>query len=196
MSYKDLEKKIIKLDPLSSRLDKAGHTGGASKRPIKPKKYTGHKQYKNIKNLKEGIVVIRGTSKKKDFASTPGNRVNEKYQGRYFFERAKSKKADETRILAAKSFAKTNTDPKGEFGVKTVPKKDRLILKGKLTARETAVGRRLFQKFAPKRSPFHSPSQRQGRWGRLIVPKSALKRLKVDRKLTREVRKEKKGGMI
>ena len=86
MSYKDLEKKIIKLDPLSSRLDKAGHTGGAGKRPSKPKKYTGSKQYKNLKNLKEGVVVIRGTSKKKDVASTPGNRVNEKYQGRYCHE--------------------------------------------------------------------------------------------------------------
>ena len=158
--------------------------------------YNRNIMIKKLLLLKKGVDIIRGTSKKKDFASTPGNRVNEKYQGRYFFERAKSKKADKTRILAAKSFAKTNTDPKGEFGVKTVPKKDRLILKGKLTARETAVGRRLFQKFAPKRSPFHSPSQRQGRWGRLIVPKSALKRLKVDRKLTREVRKEKKGGMI
>ena len=146
--------------------------------------------------LKKGVDIIRGTSKKKDFSSSPGNKINEKYQGRYFFERAKSKEADKTRVLAAKSFAKTNTDPKGEFGVKTVPKKDRLILKGKLTARETAVGRRLFKKFAPKISPFHYPSQRQGRWGRVIVPKSALKRLKVDRKLTREVRKEKKGGMI
>ena len=57
MSYKDLEKKIIKLDPLSSRLDKAGHTGGAGKRPSKPKKYTGSKQYKNLKNLKEGVVA-------------------------------------------------------------------------------------------------------------------------------------------
>ena len=68
--------------------------------------------------------------------------------------------------------------------------------KGKLTARETAVGRRMFARFAPKRSPFHSPSQRQGRYNRLILPKSALKRLKVDRKLTREVRKEKKGGIV
>ena len=196
MSYKDLEKKIIKLDPLSSRLDKAGHTGGAGKRPSKPKKYTGSKQYKNLKNLKEGVVVIRGTSKKKDVASTPGNRVNEKYQGRYFFEKAKSKEANKTRILAAKSFAKTNTDPKGEFGVKTVPKKDRLILTTKLTPRELGVSRRLFEKFAPQRNPWGSPSQRQGRYGRLIVPKSALKRLKVDRKLTREGRKENKGGLI
>ena len=85
---------------------------------------------------------------------------------------------------------------RGKYVARTVPKKDRLILKGRLTARETAVGRRLFNKFAPKRSPFHSPSQRQGRHNRLILPKSALKRLKVDRKLTREVRKEKKGGMI
>ena len=51
------------------------------------------------------------------------------------------------------------------------------------------MGRRLFEKFAPKRTPFSPPSQRQGRLGRIIVPKSAIKRQKVDRKLTREVRK-------
>ena len=154
------------------------------------------KGYKKLRLLKKGVDVIRGTSKQKDVASTPGNIVNEKYQGRYFFERAKTKKADKIRVQAAKSFAKSNTDLTAKWGVKSVPKKDRLILKGKLTARETAVGRRLFEKFAPVRSPFHYNSQRQGRLGRIIVPKSALKRLKVDRKLTREVRKERKGGLI
>ena len=154
------------------------------------------KGYKKLRLLKKGVDVIRGTSKRKDIASTPGNIINEKYQGRYFFERAKTKKADKTRVEAAKSFAKSNTDPTATWGVKTVPKKDRLMLRGKLTARETAVGRRLFEKFAPKRNPFSYPSQRQGRLGRIIVPKSALKRLKVDRKLTREVRKERKGGLI
>ena len=151
---------------------------------------------KKLLLLKKGVDVIRGTSKKKFKASFPSNKVNRKYQGRYFFERAKTKKADKDRILAAKSFAKSQSDDTAEFGVRAVPKKDRLILKTTLTPRETAVGRRLFSKFAPKRSPFHSPSQRQGRLGRIIVPKSALKRLKVDRKLTREVRKERKGGMI
>ena len=146
--------------------------------------------------LKKGVDVLRGTSKQKDFASDVNNKLNKKYQGRYFFERAKTKKADKVRVEAAKSFAKSNTDPTATWGVKTVPKKDRLMLRGKLTARETAVGRRLFEKFAPKRNPFSYPSQRQGRLGRIIVPKSALKRLKVDRKLTREVRKEKKGGSI
>lgn len=196
MSYKDLEKKIIKLDPLSSRLDKAGHTGGAGKRPIKPKKYTGSKQYKNLKNLKEGVVVIRGTSKKKNVSSAPGNKFNDKYQGRYFFEKAKTKKANKHRETAAKSFAKTTTDAFSKFGVKDTPKKDRLILTTKLTPRELGVGRRLFEKFAPRKSPFEAPSKRQGRYSRVIVPKSALKRLKVDRKLTREVRKENKGGLI
>jgi len=195
VTTKKLEDKIIKLDPLAERLDSVGIKGGASK-ISKPKKYTGSNQYKNLKNLKEGVDVVRGTSKKKDIASTPGNRINEKYQGRYFFERAKSKKADKDRVEAAKSFAKSNTDPTATWGVKTVPKKDRLMLRGKLTARETAVGRRLFEKFAPKRNPFSYPSQRQGRLGRIIVPKSALKRLKVDRKLTKEVRKENKGGLI
>tara|TARA_R110002153_G_scaffold262107_1_gene422826 strand:- start:68 stop:535 length:468 start_codon:yes stop_codon:yes gene_type:complete len=152
--------------------------------------------YKKLLLLKHGVDVLRGTSKKKDFASDVSNKLNKKYQGRYFFERAKTKKADKVRVEAAKSFAKTNTDPTATWGVKTVPKKDRLMLRGKLTARETAVGRRLFEKFAPKRNPFSYPSQRQGRLGRIIVPKSALKRLKVDRKLTREVRKEKKGGSI
>jgi len=140
--------------------------------------------------LKKGVDVIRGTSKKRALSSSPGNIINDKYQGRYFFERAKSKKSDVKRIAAAKSFAKTS----GDF--KTVPKQDRLILKTTLTPRETAVGRRLFTKFAPRRNPFSSPSKRQGRLGRIIVPKSALKRMKVDRKLTREVRKEKKGGII
>jgi len=152
--------------------------------------------YKKLLMLKQGVDVLRGTSKLKDFASDISNKINKKYQGRYFFERAKTKKADKGRVEAAKSFAKTNTDPKGKYGVKTVPKKERLMLRGKLTARETAVGRRLFEKFAPVRSPFHYNSQRQGRLGRIIVPKSALKRLKVDRKLTREVRKENKGGIV
>ena len=181
MSDKKLEDKIIKLDPLAEALDKTGYKGGASK-------------ISKLKNLKEGVVVIRGTSKKKDIASTPGNRINEKYQGRYFFERAKTKKADKDRVKAAKSFAKTRTDSKGDY--QTIPPKERLILKTTLTPREVKVGRRLFEKFAPKRTPFSPPSQRQGRLGRIIVPKSALKRQKVDRKLTREVRKENKGGLI
>ena len=154
------------------------------------------KGYKKLRLLKKGVDVIRGTSKQKDIPSTPGNRVNEKYQGRYFFERAKTKKADKIRVEAAKSFAKSNTDLTAKWGVKSVPKEDRLILKTTLTPRETAVGRRLFSRFAPRRSSFEAPSKRQGRLGRIIVPKSALKRLKVDRKLTREVRKENKGGLI
>ena len=146
--------------------------------------------YKKLLLLKKGVDVIRGVSKNKALSSAPGNKINDKYQGRFAFERAKTKKADKQRVKAAKSYAKTT----GDF--KSVPKEDRLILKGSLTPRETAVGRRLFEKFSPRKNPFSSPSKRQGRYSRLILPKSAVKRLKVDRKLTREVRKENKGGII
>ena len=150
-----------------------------------------------LKLLKKGIDVIKGTSKKKGVASDSLNIVNRKYQGRYFFERAKTKKTDEKRVRAAKSFAKSHPDPSAKWGISKTPHKDRLIMKIKLTPREAGVGRRLFEKFAPKQYPYSPPSKRQGRLGRIIVPKSALKRQKVDRKLTREVRKEKKrGGMI
>ena len=149
---------------------------------------------KKLKLLKKGIDVIRGTSKKKGPASDLANRINKKYQGRYFFERAKTKKADEQRVKAAKSFARSQSDSSAKFGVSTIPNKDRIILKTTLTPREAGVGRRLFEKFAPKQNPFSPPSQRQGRLGRIIVPKSAIKRQKVDRKLTRQVRKDKKRG--
>ena len=147
-----------------------------------------------LKLLKKGIDVIKGTSKKKGPASDPTNKINKKYQGRYFFERAKTKKADEQRVKAAKSFARSKPDPSAKWGVSPVPHKDRLIIKTRLTPREAGVGRRLFEKFAPKQTPFSYPSQRQGRLGRIIVPKSAIKRQKVDRKLTKEVRKDKKRG--
>tara|TARA_Y100000356_G_scaffold128125_1_gene127705 strand:+ start:381 stop:845 length:465 start_codon:yes stop_codon:yes gene_type:complete len=149
---------------------------------------------KKLKLLKKGIEVIRGTSKKKGPASDLLNKINKKYQGRYFFERAKTKKADKQRVKAAKSFAKSKPDPSTKMGVSPVPPKDRLIIKTTLTPREAGVGRRLFEKFAPKQYPFSYPSQRQGRLGRIIIPKSALKRAKVDRKLTRQVRKDKKRG--
>jgi hypothetical protein len=160
--------KIIKLDPLAESLDSIGLKGGAGK----------------------SVSVIRGTSKRQDVSSAPGNKLNDKYQGRYFFERAKTKKADTGRVDAAKSFARSNTDVNSKWGVKPVSAKDRLILKTTLTPREARVGRRLFERFAPPLTPFSYPSQRQGRLGRIIVPRSALKRQKVDRKLTREVRKE------
>tara|TARA_Y100000361_G_C10844418_1_gene181167 strand:+ start:20 stop:484 length:465 start_codon:yes stop_codon:yes gene_type:complete len=149
---------------------------------------------KKLKLLKKGIEVIRGTSKKKGPASDLLNKINKKYQGRYFFERAKTKKADKQRVKAAKSFARSKPDPSTKMGVSPIPHKDRLIIKTTLTPREAGVGRRLFEKFAPKQYPFSYPSQRQGRLGRIIIPKSALKRAKVDRKLTRQVRKDKKRG--
>ena len=144
------------------------------------------------KAVNKAIEVIRGTSKRKGVASDPKNIINRKFQGRYFFERAPSKEADKTRVKAAKSFAKTRTDAKGDY--EAIPHKDRLILKVKLSPREVRVGRRLWKKFAPLRDPTSYPSQRQGRWGRIIVGKGAQKRQKVDRKLTREVRKDKKRG--
>ena len=149
---------------------------------------------KKLELLKKGIDVIKGTSKKKGVASDPENIINRKYQGRYFFERAKTKKADEMRVKAAKSFAKSHPDPSAKWGISNTPHKDRLIIKTRLTPREAGVGRRLFEKFAPKQYPYSPPSKRQGRLGRIIVPKSAIKRQKVDRKLTREVRKDKKRG--
>jgi len=152
--------------------------------------------YKKLLLLKKGIDVIRGTSKLKDFPSDASNKLNKNTREDISLKELKQKRTDKGRVEAAKSFAVTNTDPTATWGVKTVPKKDRLMLRGTLTARETAVGRRLFSRFAPKRNPFSSPSQRQGRLGRIIVPKSALKRLKVDRKLTREVRKENNGGIV
>ena len=187
---KDPSKYIIKIDPLSQRLSQAGMKGGASK------KYTGQKSFKNVMNLKKGVEVIRGTTKKKDLSSSPGNKVNNKFQGRFFFERGKTPKVKKGRELAAKSYAKTRNDPAAKFGVSTVPKNERLILKTTLTPRETAVGRRMFSMLAAPRNPYGPKSQRQGRYGRIIVPKSALKRMKVDRKLTRQVRKEKKGGLV
>ena len=185
----DYTNKLIQMDPLSEKLNKAGHSGGASK------KYTGQKSYKNLMNLKKGVEVIRGTTKIKDLSSSPGNRVNNKFQGRFFFERGKTPKVTKRRELAAKSYAKTRNDPSAKFGLSTVPKNERLILKTTLTPRETAVGRRMFSMLASPKNPYGPKSQRQGRYGRIIVPKSALKRLKVDRKLTRQVRKEKKGGL-
>ena len=50
------------------------------------------KGYKKLRLLKKGADVIRGTSKSKSVSSAPGNILNDKYQGRYFFERAKTKK--------------------------------------------------------------------------------------------------------
>ena len=155
--------KIIKLDPLAESLDSIGLKGGASKSLLS----------KGVKETTKGVDVIRGTSKKQDVSFAPGNKINDKYQGRFFYERAKTKKADEGRVAVAKSFAIS--------GRENISKKDRLILKTTLTANEAAVGRKLIKKFLPRGV---------GRYGRIIVPKNAIKNQKVDRKLTRAVRKE------
>jgi len=132
--------------------------------------------------------VIRGTSKKPAAPSstikhtTPEattNKINQKFQGRFFIS-STYKGAEQ----GAKSFAKA------------ADKADRLILKADLTKAEYNIGKKLFRKFRPRKSPFHPPSERQPALGRIILPKTALKKIKVDRKLTREVRKERLGGFI
>ena len=133
--------------------------------------------------------VIRGTSKKAAAPSstirhtTPGaseNKINKKFQGRFYIS-STYKGAEK----GAKSFAKA------------APPEDRLVLSALLTKKEYNIGKKLFRKFRPSKSPFHAPSERQPALGRLILPKTALKKVKVDRKLTRQVRKEKKdGGLV
>ena len=127
--------------------------------------------------------VIRGTGKKPAAASstlkhtTPGaskNKINQKFQGRFYIS-SSYKEAEK----GVKSFAKAS------------PANERLILSALLTKKEYNIGKKLFRKFRPSKSPFHAPSERQPSLGRLILPKTALKKIKVDRKLTREVRKEK-----
>ena len=84
--------KIIKLDPLAESLDSIGLKGGAGKSLLSG----------SIKKTTTGVDVIRGVSKNKALSSAPGNKINDKFQGRFAFERAKTKKADDLRIIAAK----------------------------------------------------------------------------------------------
>lgn len=141
-----------------------------------------------LKGGKKLFKVIRGTSKKSAKPSstikhtTPEaatNKINKKFQGRFYIS-STYKGAEK----GAKSFAKA------------ADKADRLILTADLTKAEYNIGKKLFRKFRPRKSPFHPPSERQPALGRLILPKTALKKVKVDRKLTREVRKERLGGFI
>ena len=116
-----------------------------------------------------GIIkkVYRATSKKKSPPKGKG-KISTKYQGRYFVDYKKT----------AKDIAKN------------IPvKKDRLILKADLTDKEHNVGKKLFMKFVPdKFGPYGGG--KPSRFGRVILPKTAIKKVKVDRKLTKEVRKK------
>ena len=116
-----------------------------------------------------GIVrkVYRATSKKKAPPKGKG-KLSKKYQGRYFVDYKK----------VAKDIAKN------------IPtKKDRLILKADVTTKEHNVGKKLFMKFVPEKfGPYGGG--KEARHGRLILPKTAVKKIKVDRKSTREIRKK------
>jgi len=116
-----------------------------------------------------GIIrkVYRATSKKKSPPKGKG-KISKKYQGRYFVDYKK----------VAKDLAKN------------IPtKKDRLILKADLTPKEHNVGKKLFMKFVPDKFGSYGGGK-PSRFGRVILPKTAIKKVKVDRKLTREVRKK------
>ena len=126
-----------------------------------------------IKGGQKLYRVYRAASKKK--ASPHGEGiVSKKFQGRYFVD-YKS---------AAQGIAKNIKE-----------KTNRLILKADLTAKEHKLGKKLFMKFVPdKFGPYGGG--KPPRWGRLVLPKSALKKIKVDRELTRDIRKKYTGGMI
>jgi hypothetical protein len=118
--------------------------------------------------------VYRATSKKKNKpnigtkTTTGSGKIGKKYQGRWYVDYKKT----------AKDIAKT------------IPtKKDRLILKVDLTKKEHNVGKKLFMKFVPEKfGPYGGG--KEARHGRLILPKTAVKKIKVDRKSTREIRKK------
>ena len=126
-----------------------------------------------IKGGQKLYRVYRAASKKK--ASPHGEGiVSKKFQGRYFVD-YKS---------AAQGIAKNIKE-----------KTNRLILKADLTAKEHKLGKKLFMKFVPdKFGPYGGG--KPPRWGRLVLPKSALNKIKVDRKLTRDIRKKYTGGMV
>ena len=118
--------------------------------------------------------VYSTTSKKKNKpnigtkTTTGSGKIGKKYQGRWYVDYKKT----------AKDIAKT------------IPtKKDRLILKVDLTKKEHNVGKKLFMKFVPEKfGPYGGG--KEARHGRLILPKTAVKKIKVDRKSTREIRKK------
>ena len=119
-------------------------------------------------------TIYRATSKKKSKpnigtkTSTGSGKLGKKYQGRWYADYKKT----------AKDIAKNIPN-----------KKDRLILRADLTKKEHNVGKKLFMKFVPDRfGPYGGG--KQARHGRVILPRTALKKVKVDRKLTREVRKK------
>ena len=126
-----------------------------------------------IKGGQKLYRVYRAASKKKALPHGEGI-VSKKFQGRYFVD-YKS---------AAQGIAKNIKE-----------KTNRLILKADLTAKEHKLGKKLFMKFVPdKFGPYGGG--KPSRLGRLVLPKSALNKIKVDRKLTRDIRKKYTGGMV
>ena len=76
---------------------------------------------------------------------------------------------------------------------KQTPKKERVILKSTLSKKQHNVGKKLFMKFVPPKFGEFGGGK-PARFGRIILPKSA--KVKVDRVLTKEVRKIFRGGLI
>ena len=76
---------------------------------------------------------------------------------------------------------------------KQTPKKERVILKSDLTQKQHNVGKKMFMKLVPEKFGKFGGGK-PARFGRIILPKSA--KVKVDRALTKEVRKKFRGGLI
>lgn len=168
-------KNTIPINPMQEDLKKMAGLSGTVIRG-------GQKFYRAIRGTSKKSNKPSSSLKQKDAETNP---INKKFQGRFFFSAgAKETKNRQGAVKAAKSFAKA------------FPKEERVITETLMTPREYKVAKRMFAKFRPRKSPFHPPSQRQGSYGRLIIPKSAKLRETVNKKLTKEVRKEKNGGMI
>jgi len=70
---------------------------------------------------------------------------------------------------------------------KQIPKKERVILKSDLSKKQHNVGKKMFMKFVPEKFGKFGGGK-PARFGRIILPQSA--KVKVDRALTKEVRKK------
>ena len=70
---------------------------------------------------------------------------------------------------------------------KQMPKKERVILKSNLTQKQHNIGKKMFMKFVPEKFGQFGGGK-PARHGRVILPKGTT--VKVDKKLTKEVRKK------
>jgi len=70
---------------------------------------------------------------------------------------------------------------------KQIPKKERVILKSDLSKEQHNVGKKMFMKYVPEKFGKFGGGK-PARLGRVILPKTA--KVKVDKKLTKEVRKK------